>query len=272
MVVTCWERTYRDVLAPGSMASRAAEHSYADLLTTVLVNNVEDRAAATRLAEMSGADRVVFVEDHVDRALAVTGIPTRALHRVGRFLDWPLVAATLDGPDHLLCWDAGIHLVSATDWISPSLALLEADPRVLVANPAWALPGQIDTLGSEEIERLGDFALGYGFSDQAFLTRRSDLRTSRFNTLAPASWRYPLTGVGAIFERRVDAHMRRARRLRATYLKAAYVHPAEGTGTGYPGLSRLERVRARAANTVHRAFDRPPFQHPMLRVNPDRLR
>jgi hypothetical protein len=269
-VVNCYERTYRDVLAPGAIAQRAEQHQ-CPLHTTVVVNNVDDRKRAERLASDSGADRVVFVADHLERAMAVTGLPRRAIRRAGYFLDWPLVAVALDGPDHLVCWDAEIALRESADWITPGLEVLASDPRVLAVNPAWELPGQEDTLGDEEVQRRGDFALGYGFSDQAFLVRRSELARPIYGKFAPASWRYPLTGHAAIFERRVDAYMRCARRIRATYLPATYVHPAENLGHGYPAMSGWDRRRARAAHRVKALLDRPPFQHPALRTNPERL-
>lgn len=64
IVVNCWEADYRELLAPGAIAAKADQHGYPDLQTTVLVNNVDNRPEVEAMASGSGADRVVFVEDH----------------------------------------------------------------------------------------------------------------------------------------------------------------------------------------------------------------
>ncbi len=68
---------------------------------------------------------------------------------------------------------------------------MESDSRILVANPNWWRPG----IDSEADEIVGDFFLGYGFSDQLFLCRRIDLKRSiyKYNTIA--SLRYPLSHI-----------------------------------------------------------------------------
>ena len=193
------------------------------------------------------------------------------LRRGEYFSDWPLVALTLPGPDKLLAWAGEIHLRELHDWVTPSLELLHDDRRVLMANPAWYVEGQLDTLDEQQIKRTGRFGLGYGFSDQAFLVSRADFTRVNLNMLAPASWRFTLTGSVAVFEQRVDAYLRRTRRLRATYLGATYIHPAAGAGSTHPAMTRGDKVRRRAAFAARRLLDRPPVQHPALRVRPDRL-
>jgi len=270
-VVNCWEADYRQLLAPGAIAAKAAQHRYPDLHTTVLVNNVHDRSQVESMAAASGADRVAFVEDYIEKAFATIKVRRSILRRGAYFSDWPLAALVLPGPDKLLAWAGDIRLRESHDWVTPSLTLLEADPRVLVANPAWYVEGQVDTLAEQQIAEVGDFGLGYGFSDQAFLVSRSDFARIDLDKVAPASWRFTLTGAVAVFEQRVDAALRRSRRLRATYTRATYVHPAAGAGSTHPPMTRGDRLRRRAAFAVRRQLDRPPFQHPALRVRPDRL-
>jgi hypothetical protein len=251
-VVNVWERSYRAFLESNALADIVAANRFPFRRTVVLVNNVEDREHADALARAK-ADEVHHVADHLDRALDETGLTRRDLGRVPQYSDCALVAVTLPGAPWVVYWDADVRLSAPADWITPSLARFEADPRVLVANPGpvW----DAETLETDE-----DFALGHGFSDQLFLTRRSDLAQPIYRQRCAAQLRYPLAHVAAVFESRVDAWMRHNDRLRATYRHATYVHPEAGAGTSYPPQTARERCRAlgvRVALAGLRATPRP---------------
>ena len=260
LVVNCFERTYREVLGGELLSEIAAENRFAFASRTVLVNNVGDRADAQRRAEAAVArgaiDRVVFVVDELDGALARTGLTREDLGRVAHYSDAPLVAVALAGAPWLVYWDADVHLREAIDWISPSIELLERDARVLVANPNW-----VDaTLEREAVAQAGDFTLGQGFSDQLFLARRSDLAAPIYRQRCLALYRYPLSHVADVFEARVDAHMRHAGLLRATFRPATYVHPSEGAGASYPPESLQERLRGIRHEVVLAALRASPVR------------
>jgi hypothetical protein len=243
LVVNCFERTYRHVLDGELLDDIAAENRFRFAGRTVLINNVEDRADAQRRAEAAVArgaiEQFAFVADELEGALALTGLTRDDLGRVAHDSDAPLVAVTLDGAPWILYWDADVHLRAPVDWITPSIELMEREERVLVANPNW-----VDaTLEREAVEPAGDFTLGQGFSDQVFLARRAELAKPIYHQRCLALYRYPLSHVADVFEARVDAHMRHAGRLRATYRPATYVHPAEGAGASYPAQSLRERLR-----------------------------
>ena len=259
LVVNCFERTYRDVLLPATFEGIADQNRRRFPHRTALVNNVDDRADAERrgraLVEAGGADRVVFVADRLDAAVARTRVRREEL---SWHLDWALAAVTLDGPDHVLHWDADVRLREPADWVGPALALMDDDRRVLVANPNWEDP----TLGRETIEEAGDFSLGHGFSDQVFLGRRSELGRPIYGQRCVARWRYPYAHS---FEARVDAHLRHAGRLRATYRPAVYRHPV-AMGTSWPDRSLADRlVSTRNAWTI-RVLRALPWRPPHLRA------
>jgi hypothetical protein len=259
LVVNCFERTYRDVLARGFFPRVGTQNRHRFARRTAIVNNVADRAAAqTRadaLIEAGELDAVYFVEDHVDRALRQTGLTPADLGRIPYFTDFAIVAASLDGPDWILHCDAEVELKEPADWIGPSLALMARDLRVMVANPNWTAP----TLKHETIEWTGEFALGVGFSDQLFLARRSELARPIYGERCVARLRYPMAHVGHIFEARVDAYMRHHHRLRATYLGATYVHP-ENMGVSYPALDLGEKFRLARNLAVVRAIRASPWK------------
>jgi hypothetical protein len=238
LCVTCYERTYRDVLSPGYWPRVVADQAYRFARRTAIVNNVADRAEAERRASALVAsgelDAWFFVEDGLASALEVTGLAPADLGRAPYFVDWGIVLVTVPGPDLVVHVDAEVTMSRRADWISPSVALLERDPRVMVANPSWyALTPRHDTLGRSTLERAGDFALGLGFSDQVFLGRRSELAAPIYQQRCVAMRRYPMIAVSVSFEARIDAWIRHHGRLRATYRPAEYRHP-DHIGDAYP--------------------------------------
>lgn len=261
LVLNCFERTYRDVLSEGYFEAIAAANKYRFAQRTVLINNVDDPAHARELArervDEGEIDRFVFVADRLRDALNRTGMTREDLEPMPYFIDWALVAVCLDGPEYVLHWDADCRLVEPVDWVTPSLELMQRDPRVLVANPNW----EIGNLDEFTLENDGRFALAHGFSDQVFLARKSDLAAPVYKQRCVARWRYPFPW---IYEARIDAYQRHNDRLRATYRDATYLHPVE-MGTSWPDVSRRERILLRVKHAVIDALRRLPWRPRHLR-------
>ncbi len=264
LVVNCYERTYREVLVPGFFAAKAADQRHAFAMRTALINNVADRSDAERRAQALVAsgeiDRYVFVADHLDHALEVTGLTRAELGRIPYFTDFALVAVSIAGPAWMLHVDAEVRMQRPLDWIGPAIELMDRDARVLVANPNWPPP----TLERETLADDGPFALGHGFSDQVFLVRRRDMAQPIYADRCIARLRYPLAHVGHIFEARVDAHMRHHGRLRATHREARYEHPVE-IGLAYPARSLREKALLARNLLVIGALRRSPIRPACLR-------
>ena len=114
------------------------------------------------------------------------------------------------------------------------------DAQIAVANPAW----DPEAARRESQEVRGDFAVGFGFSDQVFLARRSEFARPIYHRWHLESTRYPLYEIAPTFEARVDAYLRTEGRLRATHLGSRHRHVGP-TGTAYPESRRIERWRRR---------------------------
>jgi hypothetical protein len=261
LVINCFERTYREVLAPGTFDRIAGQNRRRFAARTALVNNVDDRAdaqaRADRLIAAGEISRVVFVADRLDHALARTGLDRPDLEPASWHVDWALVAVTLDGPEWMLHWDADVRLREPADWVGPALELMERDRRVLIANPNWEDP----TLERFTSETMGPFALGHGFSDQVFLGRRTELGAPIYRQRCLARWRYPFPDS---FEARVDAYLRHAGRLRATYRDVVYEHPVT-MGTSWPDRSLRDRAAAARRHLTIRALAALPWRPQHLR-------
>lgn len=269
LAVTCYHGNETDVVAPNAAARIRSRFPAHDLVFTLLVNNVVDQQAtlrrATPLLRSGVIDRVVVVADHLDRALARVGVRRQDF---GRYLHWsdaPLVALALNGPDLLLYWDAGaVLLEGSADWLGASADLLAGDQRVLVANPRWADEA---TVLREADEVRGPFSLGYGFSDQVFLIRRSRAPRHLRHRLpywarSPASVRYPFTGATS-FEQLMDVHMRTSGLLRATHLGAEYRHV--DSGHRYLPEGAGERISFRRDRAIRQLLARRSWTSPRLR-------
>jgi hypothetical protein len=270
LCVNCYERTYRDVLAPGFFPALLADQPHPFERRTVIINNVADRADATRravhLADVGELDAWFFVEDHISDALITTGLSLAELGRAPYFTDWGLVLVSVPGPDWLVHCDPEVRMVAPSDWVTPAMELMEADPRVMVANPRWYAPTpRHDTLARTTLETTPGFALGLGFSDQLFLGRRSELAAPIYRQRCLASRRYPMANVGLSFEARVDAWMRHHDRLRANFLNATYAHPDE-IGGAYPARRMAEKLGSLLNRSLIAAVQHSPIKRRCCRA------
>lgn len=260
LLVNTFERTYRSVLAPGFFRDLEQQNRFEFARRVALIGNVHNRADAAWLAQSriddGEIDAVLWVEDHLPTALERTGLAQRDLGEVPYFTDWALVAVTVPGCDWLLHWDADVRLEAPVDWITPAVALMEDDHRVLVANPNW----EAGTLAAEAVEHRPPFVIGRGFSDQVFLVRRSQLAAPIYSERCIARLRYPVAHLGHIFEARVDAYMRHNDRLRATHQHARYLHPWNPQSTAYPPGTFLQRVRRARNIALIAALRRSPWK------------
>jgi hypothetical protein len=244
LVVNCFERTYRQVLTEGFFPSIEADNLVRFASRTVVINNVDDRAEAARLADARVAsgeiDRWAFVADHIEEAMGQLQVDPASLGVAPWFTDWVFVAVCLPGPEYVLLWDADVRLSTPHDWLSPATALLSRDPRVLVANPMAA--NETHLLKQWSFDRSGEFTLSYGCSDQVMLGRRRELAAPIYGERTLSRLRFPLAHVTYIFEARIDSYMRRHDRARATYPRVTYEHRQEDR-VSYPRVSPGERVQ-----------------------------
>lgn len=262
LVVNCFERTYRAVLAPGFIAKVEDSCRYRFARRVVLINNIEDLAEARRMADErihSGEiDDYYLVSEMLDAALKATGLKRQKLGLLPFYSNWALVALIVPGSNYMVHYDAEIAMQEPVNWIEPSLRLMRADPRVATAAPMWLRED-----GSKCFrEKSGEFNLGYGFSDQIFLLDRREFARPIYCHWTIASMRYPVSHISPYFEQWVDAYLRVSRRYRATFMGARYIHPME-EGAAYPHslAKRLHYLSIRVMVRVGRMI---PGRHRFL--------
>lgn len=215
----------------------------------VLLNNLSDPSKADRLAALaldSGEiSRIVRVARELPRALAIVGLSARDLEPIPHYSDCALVAVTMPGSPYLCYWDADVSMLQVCDWISPSLALLQARSDVIACSPQWEYESRLFHSSNrywQPLDTARDFGLYYGFSDQLFLGKRSTFAQPIYHEFCLASYRYPLAHVRPVFEQRIDSYMRNHGYMRAVHWPSTYIHHGR-PGLSYPTPSRAQLVR-----------------------------
>ena len=200
--------------------------------------------------------------------MSTTGLSRAELEPLLHYSDGPLVAATLAGSPWFLYWDPEARLVEQTDWITPALALLDGDSRLMAANPSWELAdttGRRPGVERETLTTRDGFAIGRGFSDQVFLARRALFATQIYSQRCISRITYPGAHKARVFEARVDAHMRHNEGLRATSLAATYLTDQDEGSSAYPPSGLAETGRYLINGLAIRALRASPWRPACLR-------
>ena len=278
LVMNCFERNIEQVTTPGFLSGAAEQHKYPFALRTLLINNVADRHTAEALAqacvERGEVDRFLFVEDLLPSALRATGLRAADF---GPYLHWSdccLVALNAPGPE-LLCYvDVDLRLSRQHDWVQEAITIMDKEPSVAVANPNWIHPDGSTSI-AREADRAGDgYFIGYGFSDQVFLLRRSRFsgklrrRWVPMRLESPASARWEVAAEGHFFEEFMDAYMRRKGLMRLSLLSTSF-EPVPMSE--YAVVSLRGRIRRRRDAIIVKVLAAAQLRAPAL-VRDPRLR
>ncbi len=270
LIINVYEKTYRNVCCAGFFRNVENQNKFAFANKILLISNVDDpidaETRAHKLIEAGEITSFFHISDYADIALHASGLSYDDLGRIPYYSLAPLVSLVIPGNDWFLYWDAEIFMNSSCNWIRPSIEFMINNPRTLVANPKWL---KCDTIYDEAIEIVGDFAISYGFSDQCYLARKSDLARPIYHYWCPISYRYPLAHISPNFEQRVDAFMRKTNRTRLTYLLAGYRHP-ENEGESYPGMCIAEHFMLLLYKLFLLIMEALPSQSPCIKINPSK--
>jgi len=221
----CWSGDWRRILKSDRLRTLVERNCFEFADRTLMINNVDHVARVTRAAERAIEagilTRSVLVADHAEEALRFFDLTADALTRGYVYSIAELVSLYVCRTEYLLHYAGDCLPMAAYDWVGNAIAVMEADPRIKVANLTW--DGKYDEADAESSFATDDFFVGFGFSDQCFLVRTSDFRALIYNETHPYSERYPDYG-GELFEKRVDSWMRNHQYLRATYKHGSYLH------------------------------------------------
>lgn len=218
-----WEGDWRIILKTGRLKRmvRALNHSFAEKI--LYINNIKDRGAVARAALRHVKDGTitsyVFVEDHAENTLKHFGMTRESFKGGYCYSIQELTGILLCKTKYLLHMTGDAMISNTHGWIDESIARMEKDRSIFVANPN----GDPQDVSENLVKEEADFYKGYGFSDQCYLIRAADFKNNIYNEEHPASKRFPAYG-GELFEKRVDSYMHNHGLYRLTSKKAAYEH------------------------------------------------
>jgi hypothetical protein len=243
--VNCYERDYKDTLAPGFMEKVRNEQAGANIRNWIVsVNNVNDlldaRQRAERAVNRREVDRVVFVADHLEEAMRRTGLTAADLGRVRHFTDWCIVQATCTDSDYICHQSADIRLTRPFNWIDDAVATLEKNPLALVANPYWEWDAEGARREAKYVD--GHYFVSTGVCDSFYLAKRKVLDDKIYHEKHEYGNNFNLSWAGEVFEQRLDAYMRNHGLLRITDSRIGVIHTAPW-GTAYPKFGLMDRLR-----------------------------
>jgi hypothetical protein len=139
------------------------------------------------------------------------------------------------------------------NWIEPSIEFMEKNDNILVSSPNHHPDWVRSSIKKGNYQCIGDFGVGYGFSDHVFLARAKQFSSPIYKEKCIASLRYPLAHLGSVFEERIDSYMRNKRLKKAIFIPAAYNHPEETIGLGYTRkVSRIHKLKMIRNEYLHR--------------------
>jgi hypothetical protein len=194
----------------------------------LIINNVAAPETVAHYAQKkvdAGViDAFYFVDDYIADALKAYGLTREALGKGYYYSCSELVGIYLSKTKFHLHFSGDAFMVAAKSpvgWITEACRLLDSDPQYFVANPTWNY--RFDKAKQESFGHIGNFYVGYGFSDQCYLIRAADFQAPIYGYEHELSARYPAYG-GELFEKRVDAYMRTHQRLRLVSTTETYIH------------------------------------------------
>ena len=221
----CYENDWEIVLASAYLRAVVGRGAYPFSTRRVIINNVTNRkrveAAATAAIEVGTLDEYLFAEDPADAALAFFDIDKASFGRGYVYSICELVRLYASKADYLLHFASDSYPKRRHGWIAEAIGLMQSRDDLVTANLCWH--GRHDQAEAESFDALGDFLIGFGFSDQCYLAKLAVFRSRIFGEHNPTSERYP-DYAGELFEKRVDAYMRNHDAKRLTHRSQSYVH------------------------------------------------
>jgi|YelNatPaOPRAMG01_1025707.scaffolds.fasta_scaffold22364_3 hypothetical protein len=222
---SCWEQDWDILLKTNFLKNKIERNNYAFTKKVLIINNVKDRAKVEKYARIAVECDVLtdyfFVEDYIEAALKSFELTKEALGRGYYYSNHELTSIYLCSTDYLLFYTGDTWLDKTVPWVAPAIDEFEKNSVYKVANPVWNY--MFSHAKSVNTSEVGDFWVGYGFSDQCFLVRTKEFKAPIYNETNPASAQYPLYG-GETFEKRVYSWMRNHHYLRLTYKHGSYIH------------------------------------------------
>jgi hypothetical protein len=222
----CWDGDWEILLKTQYLDNMISRNDFTFEEKVLYINNVNNPDEVIRYAESKIErgilTRAYLVDKHAEEALDFFGVSKSELGRGYVYSISELVGVFLCKTEFLLHFSGDTIMVTRGAWIPSSIEAMSLDPRLKVANPTWNM--KYHRAREASCRENDTFFIGYGFSDQCYLVRRDDFRSTIYNERHPFSDRhYPHYG-GDSFEKRVGAWMLNHDHQRLTHKHVSYIH------------------------------------------------
>lgn len=193
----------------------------------LIINNVNDIKTVCHYADQKIRDGIIdayyIAADYAQEALDFFQVEKESFGKGYYYSIAELVGLYLSKTSYHLHFssDARMEKSPCLNWIQEAIPLMEEHPEFVVANPTWN--HKYKEAKKESESEIGNFYVGYGFSDQCYLVKNELFRTPIYNEHNALSDRYPAYG-GELFEKRVDSYMRNHLLKRLTHKYVSYIH------------------------------------------------
>ena len=235
----CYENDWEYILKTNYLNKMIENCNFNFDCRNIIINNVKQRDVVEYYAQKKVNEKTVtafyFVDDYIEDALEFFGIEKESFNGGYCYSSAELVGLYVAKTKYLLHFsgDSFLPKRDRNNWIAEACGILENDQEIVAANPRWY---EFDREWKEAKEnRIGNFYLGYGFSDQCYLVKADVFRAKIYDFKHPNSERYPKYG-GELFEKRVDSYMWVNEKQRITSINESYIH------TNFPNRPSLKIV------------------------------
>lgn len=224
--IKVYENDWEYLLKGDYLAKIISRCNYNFKKKILFINNVKDvnlvKGFADKKIEEGVLDRYYVVDDFSNETLNYFDIKKESFNGGYYYSISELVSIYLCETDYLLHFSSDSYLEeSQINWIDEAIGIFQEREDIIVANPTWNFA--YGEAKKESISEIGNFYLGYGFSDQCYLIRTEVFKKKIYNERNSESERYPKYG-GELFEKRVDSYMRNHKKYRITSKAISYVH------------------------------------------------
>lgn len=220
-----WEKDWEYILKGNYLDKMISVNNFDFAKKQIIINNVKNRSIVEKYCAKKLNEGIIdcyfSVEDYETEVLKHFDLSFESFQGGYHYSIAELLGIYKCETEYLLHFSGDSFLKrNNQNWINEAIKIMTDHPQIVVANPTWN--DKFSEAENESFDKIENFYLGYGFSDQTYLIRQSDFNRNIYNEKNPLSEKYPKYG-GELFEKRVDAFMRNNNKLRITHSKTSYV-------------------------------------------------
>lgn len=231
---TVWENDWRHILlTPGYLENKMmGNHCFNFKNRLLVINNVKNLSCVKEVASYF-VEKGILTEIVVAREIEEDLLNFFCLKKEdfissdGVVHEWvyynalgPLSAIYLAKSPYLLYHTGDVWLEKPVSWVEKSIAMMENDSKIQVANLIWN--GNLEEVKRESYKKTWNFFFAKeGFSDQQFLVRKDVFCKPIYSDIRSDSHHYPR---GDVFEKRVFSFLKNHGYERLIARAGSYIH------------------------------------------------